>query len=209
MCISSNSIIIKVSSGCCLFEGWNFKFAGVVPEYFSARRKYLGKQPTPSVFLVHYRVLRPEKERVFPRRMPVDIYQEQQLLPILLLQLCHVVDYAVYLRKNKLPVFSVEPIQIFPSNSSSGVAQNNSIWIKHRHNLEYYFISNPLCLWALVNQLFQKSVDDMASGRFGRMHSANNRDRIGFIRCSFSVRGCDSKKGNFKSTQGMTKFTEM
>lgn len=84
----------------------------------------------------------------------MDINQEQQLFAVFLLQLTYIIYYPVHLRKNKLSVFSVEPIQIFASNPSPRVAQNNSVRIKHRHDLEYYFTSNPFGFWAFVYQPF-------------------------------------------------------
>ena len=66
----------------------------------------------------------------------MDIQNKQKLLPVLLPKFSYIVHRSADFRKNKICISTILPIQISPCNPCSSIAQNDSIWIEHRHYLK-------------------------------------------------------------------------
>lgn len=135
--ICTNIPIIKIPSWSILFPWWKSKFARIISKNWRSSWIQFRKKPTLWILFRHNRILRPEKKWALSIRVTMDINYEQKLLPIFLLKLYHIISNSNNLRKYKLRLISIFPIQILPRKTCPCITYNNSIRIQHWNYFEY------------------------------------------------------------------------
>jgi len=135
----------------------------------------------------------------------MDVQNEQQSAPVPLSQLPHVVHHRVDFREHEVYRPLVLPVEVSAGHARPGVAQNDAVWVEHRHNLEEDFAAQLLSLRGVSNQVLDEAVDDVAASCFARVHSPDygNNPRLSPLLLLSSSNG---HQGYLDSTQRMAKL---
>ena len=82
----------------------------------------------------------------------MNIYDEYEIFFVFGFEFMDIVHDTYSFRENNLIfAFVILTIQIFSSEASPSISNNNSIWINHRYNLENDFTSEKSAFRALIH----------------------------------------------------------